>query len=256
MAISAPVLNSLPHKELTENAIRFHDPAQPDITPADAASLIIIQQQQDGPRLLMGRRHMKHKFMPGMFVFPGGRLDATDSDVPYLGDLHPDILAKLRIDTPDGTDEARLRGLVTCAIRETYEEAGLFLGARGQDERLQGKDWQAFMDRAILPDLSPFVFLARAVTPPGRTRRFDTRFFAVDASHIIDRMPEGIGPSGELEDLHWVSIPDAHNLELPRITLEILAELEQRLAIDPDLKPSGPVPYFYMTGDIMYRAEI
>lgn len=256
MAQSETMLNPVPHKELTENAIRFHDPNQPDITPADAASLIIIRRQDDGPRLLMGRRHMKHKFMPGMFVFPGGRLDDTDSAVPHLGDLHPDILAKLKIDTPNGSSDERMRGLVKCAIRETYEEAGLFLGAKGQDETLQGDDWQAFIDRQILPNLSPFVFLARAITPPGRTRRFDTRFFVVDATSIIDQMPEGIGPSGELEDLHWVSIPNARDLELPRITLEILAELEQRLQFDPDLAPSTPIPYFYMTGDTMYRAEI
>ena len=244
------------HAELTANAQRMHDKSMPQVRPKDAATLIILDREHSTPKILMGRRHMKHRFMPGKFVFPGGRLDTTDRHVPYASDLHPQVLDKLRVLPKNGSSDARLRGLAICAIRETYEEAGLFLGQRGTHRRLHGADWDAFREREILPDLSPFRFIARAITPPGRSRRFDTRFFAVDACHIIERLPEGTGPTGELEDLVWLTIPQARERELPRITLEILSELETRLEQDPAFTPDVPTPFFYMKGKHMVRAEI
>ena len=245
-----------PNPDLTENAHRQYDPSLPYVRPKDAATLIILDREHGTPKILMGRRHMRHRFMPGMFVFPGGRLDASDRHVPYASDLHPQVLEKLRQQPKNGKSDARMRGLVMCAIRETYEEAGLFLGTSGTDKRLTGGDWEAFRARTILPDLAPFRFVARAITPPGRTRRFDTRFFAIDAAHIADRLPEGTGPTGELEDLHWLTIADARALELPRITKVILGELEQRLGRDPAFTPSEPTPFFFMKGKSMMRAEI
>ncbi|PLW77697.1 NUDIX hydrolase [Cohaesibacter celericrescens] len=241
---------------MTANAANFHDKNQPTTRPKDAATLIILDREHAEPKILMGRRHMKHRFMPGKFVFPGGRLDATDRFVPYASDLHPHVMEKLRYQAKNGNSDTRMRALVMCAVRETYEEAGLFLGTKGTDKRLKGGDWEAFKEREILPNLAPFRFIARAVTPPGRTRRFDTRFFAVDSAHIAARLPEETGPTGELEDLHWLTIPDACNLDLPRITLEILTELEARLIRDPDFTPKEPTPYFYMIGKSMVRAEI
>ncbi|WP_245418398.1 MULTISPECIES: NUDIX hydrolase [Cohaesibacter] len=244
------------HPELTANALRMYDKAHTNIRPKDAATLIILDREHGEPKILMGRRHMKHRFMPGKFVFPGGRLDSTDRHVPFAADLHPHVLEKLRHKAKNGDSDARMRGLVMCAIRETYEEAGLFLGVKGTDRRLKGGDWEAFKERGLLPDLSPYRFIARAITPPGRTRRFDTRFFAVDACHIIDRLPEGTGPTGELEDLHWLTIDDAHKLDLPRITQEILTELANRLERDPDFTPNEATPFFYMQGKEMVRSEL
>ena len=246
----------VPHPALTENAKRHYDKSHGPIRPKDASTLIILDREHGQPRILMGRRHQNHRFMPGMFVFPGGRLDLSDRQVPFAKDLDPRVLSKLRFRSKNGSSEARMRGLAICAIRETYEEAGLFLGVKGTDRRLKGGDWEAFKEREIVPDLSPFRFIARAITPPGRTRRFDTRFFAVDACHIIDRLPEGTGPTGELEDLHWLTIDQAHKLKLPRITQEILTELDHRLARDPDFTPELPTPFFYMKGKTMVRTEI
>lgn len=246
----------LPHAELTDNALRYYDKSHPPSRPKDAATLVILDREHGEPKVLMGRRHMKHRFMPGMFVFPGGRLDRADRHIPFSQDLHPRVLEKLKYDAKNGNSSARMRGLIMCAIRETYEEAGLFLGEKASKVSIRFDDWQAFNERNILPNLQPFRFIARAITPPGRSRRFDTRFFAVDASHIADRLPEGTGPTGELEDLHWLTIQKAKELKLPRITLEILAELEMRLKRDPEFTPAEPTPYYYMQGKHVMRREI
>lgn len=236
------------HPALTENAIKLWDKRYKGIRPKDAATLIILDREVPEPKLLMGRRHMRHRFMPGMFVFPGGRLDASDRYIPFARDMQPKVRHKLRQNTKNGSSDARIRGLLMCAIRETYEEAGLFLGVKDQSKTIKTKGWEAFAQKGILPDLDPFRFIARAITPPGRTRRFDTRFFAIDAKHIIERLPEGRGPTEELEDLHWLTIADAKKLELPRITLEILNQLEARLKQDPDFSPDVKTPFYHMVG--------
>src|SRR5579875_3738061 len=71
------------------------DQSFPDSEPRDAATLMLIDRSGPVPRVLLGRRHHGHKFMPGKFVFPGGRLEPHDADMSSISDLHPDIEAKL-----------------------------------------------------------------------------------------------------------------------------------------------------------------
>ena len=82
------------HPELTANAHRQYDKAHTNIRPKDAATLIILDRTHGEPKILMGRRHMRHRFMPGMFVFPGGRLDSEDRYIPFASDLHPHVMEK------------------------------------------------------------------------------------------------------------------------------------------------------------------
>jgi 8-oxo-dGTP pyrophosphatase MutT (NUDIX family) len=84
---------------------------------------------------------------------------------------------------------------------------------------------------------------ARAITPPGRPRRFDTRFFAVDRSSVAGEVEGVTGPECELCELAWVSLAEARELDLPRITHVMLEELNQRLAegFGHDL----PVPFYW-----------
>ena len=254
MTIKASV-DTVPHAELSVNAQQHNDRSQPPMKPKDSATLIIVDRTGPAPKILMGRRHMRHRFMPGKYVFPGGRLDAADRHVPFANDLNPGVLEKLMHSPRNGKSIGTMRGLGMCAIRETYEEAGLFIGTSEPAPRRLHEDWQAFEERGLMPVLEPLRLVARAITPPGRTRRFDTRFFAVDAEHIVDRLPDGTGPSGELEDLHWLTIEAAHELDLPRITQEILHELDLRLQADPDFTPHLPTPFFYMKGKHMVRGE-
>ena len=111
---------------------------------------------------------------------------------------------------------ARARGLALAAIRETFEETGLILGAR-RDDAPPAPDgsWAEFAQAGFYPDLSSLHFVARAITPSRRTRRFDTRFFAVDASAIAHRVDNVVHPEAELVELVWLPIAEARNLDMP-----------------------------------------
>lgn len=237
------------------------------LRPRDAATLLILDRAVGGePRVLMGRRHMRHKFMPGAWVFPGGRVDPTDSRVAAADDYHPAELTKLMVEMKGPKTAARARALAIAAIRETFEEAGVFVAARGEEADVlvaaRGEEagaapaappaeidphdaFAAFAARGLAPALAEVRFVARAITPPGRPRRFDTRFLAIPAGAVAGRLESGVGPSGELEDVAWVTFSEARaRPELPPITRAVLDELENRLAEDPHLDPSRPVPFY------------
>jgi len=209
--------------------------------PRDAATLILLDRSGGEFRVLMGRRHMKHAFMPGKFVFPGGRTDPADSRVPVASGLHPDEERKL---VGKRTTQARARAIALSAVRETYEEAGLLIGEKG--EFSTGKtDWQGFVEHNVCPSLVKLRFIARAITPPGRVRRFDTRFLAAFKRDVAVELADG-GPTNELEELVWLPIAKAREADIPSITRTVLGDLEARLQSDPDLSPGGEVPFYYL----------
>ena len=213
------------------------------LRPRDAATLILLDRKGGDVRVLMGRRHMRHAFMPGKFVFPGGRTDPSDSRVVVASALHPHEEAKL-VAGSGRTSLARARAIALSAIRETYEEAGMLIGEDGPF--VAGKaEWQAFADHGVRPALAGLRMIARAITPPGRVRRFDTRFFGAWRGGVVVELPEG-GPTDELEELVWLPIAEAKQADLPEITRTVLGELEKRLADDPELDPGGPTPFYRM----------
>lgn len=211
--------------------------------PRDAATLILLDRSGRDVRVLIGRRHRAHAFMPGKFVFPGGRTDPSDSRIPVLAGLHPDEESKL-VGSGSRASAARARAIALSAVRETYEEAGFLIGRRG-DFSTSRADWQGFADHGVHPSLENLRYIARAITPPGRVRRFDTRFLAAWRDDVALELPEG-GPTHELEELIWLSIGEAKQADIPAITKTVLDTLEKRLADDPDLAPGGPVSFFRM----------
>lgn len=200
--------------------------------PKDAATLLIVRNhggarsrgQTGAPRVLMGRRHRGHAFMPDKWVFPGGRIDRADFAVPAASELRPEVAVALERTAP----LRRARALACAAIRETFEETGLLLARPAVTPRRAGP-WGAFLAHGQ-PDLAALDFVARAITPPARTRRFDARFFMADAGALISLVP-GTG-SGELDELAWFDWDAAAALDLPQITRAILVEAALRLA-DP-----------------------
>ncbi|MGB7000130.1 MAG: NUDIX hydrolase, partial [Pseudolabrys sp.] len=117
------------------------DTSFPDSEPRDAATLMLIDRSGPAPRVLLGRRHAGHKFMPGKFVFPGGRIEAFDQMMTAVSELHPDAQKKLleRVEKPS-TEFARAFALA--AVRETAEETGLLLGVkRDQSPSVPGEIW-------------------------------------------------------------------------------------------------------------------
>ncbi len=211
--------------------------------PRDAATLILLDRSGEDVKVLIGRRHRSHAFMPGRFVFPGGRTDPHDSRVPTATPLLPE--EEMRI-VGNGTraSAARARAIALSAIRETYEEAGLLIG-RAASFQTKRPSWQGFVEHGVSPELDRLRFIARAITPPGRVRRYDTRFLAAWRDDVAVELPEG-GPTNELEELCWLSIEDAKRAEIPAITRTVLEELKIRLDTDPDLKPGHPVPFYRM----------
>jgi 8-oxo-dGTP pyrophosphatase MutT (NUDIX family) len=125
---------------------------------------------------------------------------------------------------------AKAQALALAAIRETFEESGLLLGTPATEIPAVPKGpWEAFAQAKILPDLQGLYFIGRAITPPGRTRRFDARFFSLDASAIAHRIEGVTGPEAELVELVWMSLPDAKQLDLPAVTSVMLDDLPNAL---------------------------
>jgi 8-oxo-dGTP pyrophosphatase MutT (NUDIX family) len=211
----------------------------PAMRPKDAATLIILDRGGREPKVLLGRRHEGHVFMPGAFVFPGGRVEAGDALMPSASELDPLVQARLAASTK------KARALALAAVRETFEETGLMLGVKRQPApKAPGGLWSAFAEAGVAPDLAALHYVARAITPPGRPRRFDTRFFAVDAQAIAHRVDGIVGPQAELVELTWVPLAETKSLGLMVITSVVLEELEARTAagMGHDLR----VPFYHM----------
>jgi 8-oxo-dGTP pyrophosphatase MutT (NUDIX family) len=225
--------------------------------PVDAATLILIDRTAVTPKVLVGKRHDKVVFMPGKFVFPGGRVDTSDGRVPVAAPIPGPLEANLLKGSPKITP-SRARSLAVAAIREACEETGLCLGRKdlgrkgnGAAPALEGA-WKPFAEAGLLPDPSRLFLIARAITPPGRVRRFDTRFFTADASTIAHRVEGVIHADAELVELVWVEIGSKPLADLHPMTKKVLAELETRLATGP-LTHDAEVPFFHFYGGKMHR---
>ena len=175
--------------------------------------------------------------MPNKFVFPGGAVDGADADVLLHAPLSE--LCRQRID-----EDARPRmanALAAAAIRELWEETGLVLGATGTWQRNAPADWESYAATGHVPDASKLQFIFRAITPPGRPRRFDARFFLLDAAHIASDPDDFSAASDELSHLQWVPLEEARRFDMPFITEVVLSEVQERLA---DKRPPENVPFF------------
>lgn len=211
--------------------------------PKDAATLIIVDTSGARPRVLMGQRHLSSAFMPGMYVFPGGRVDAGDSRLIVPDALDATVERKLLSDMKGIATRRRAQGLALAAIRETAEETGLLIGARNAGSwATRSSSWSPFVEHGLTPALSPLTFFLRAITPPGRSRRFDTRFFCTTSDAIAYTAPND---NDELLNLHWLTFSQAMKLELPRITRTALETLEEKLTLGRFPAPGDEIAYFY-----------
>jgi 8-oxo-dGTP pyrophosphatase MutT (NUDIX family) len=214
------------------------------LRPRDAATLILVERsERDGARVLMGKRHAAHRFMPGKFVFPGGRVEPEDRRMAAAGALDAHVEEKLnaRVRRPS---PGFARALALAAIRETFEETGLAIGLLGHgavDNPPPGA-WTRFAATGVRPSLDAIDFLARAITPPGRTRRFDARFLVVDARFIAGRVEGAVHADAELVELVWTPLTEARNLDLPAITQAALADLDE--ALEGGLDRRRPRPFY------------
>ena len=176
--------------------------------PRDAATLILVRGRRE---VMMGQRAKGHVFMPDKWVFPGGRVDPGDARAKAAVELTSETETLLKA---GGLIRRPPRAFALAAVRETREEAGLVLG-----------DGQG-------PDLSKLQFVARAITPPYRPRRFDARFFLADAEAVLAHDEPQAGDE-ELLHTRWFSLDEAEALDLPSITRFVLKEVRTRLDGQP-----------------------
>ena len=238
---------------MTTDAITAAKPLQARRTlrPRDAATLILVDTSTGEPRVLLGRRRLDLVFMPGRYVFPGGRVDPADRHVAVEEDLDPGNLGNLMVGMKGEPSVSRARALALAAVREMYEEAGLLIGRPEQVQPTpRAKSWEQFFAHGFRPSLASLTFFARAITPPGRPRRFDTRFFCAPAEAVVHKIAIA---DGELSDLEWHSIAQARALELPNITRVILEDLGERIAAGALGRSDMPVPYYHRRAGSFHR---
>jgi 8-oxo-dGTP pyrophosphatase MutT (NUDIX family) len=181
-----------------------------------AAATLVILRGGAVPAVLMGQRGAHAAFMPSKFVFPGGAIDAGDH-----ADGHLDATCARRLElAPQGPAATAIVG---AALRELAEETGLRLRNAA---RLQ--------------------FIFRAITPPGRSRRFDARFLMADAADLDGNDADFTQADQELSYLQWVPLPQARALDLPFITEVVLAEVAQLARGESQ----QGVPFFDNSGDV------
>ena len=203
----------------------------------DAACVVIVDEDGGTPRLLLGRRHADQVFLPGKWVFPGGRVDP--------GDHHCAAVWPSR--TPQPAAAQVPLAFAFAAIREVFEETGLLIGRepRPLSPAAPVQDlptcWQTFAAAGFIPACDRLTPLARAITPPGRPRRFDTWFFLADRRDVT--RVHGAG-DGELLDAGWFTLAEVRALDLPNITRLIVDDVATRLD-----RGSGrecvPIPFYY-----------
>jgi 8-oxo-dGTP pyrophosphatase MutT (NUDIX family) len=204
------------------------------LRPRDAATLIVVRRDGPEPRVLMGRRAQGHVFMAAKWVFPGGRVDRTDFSAPSASELRPEVAAAL--ERAAASNRARALGLA--AVRETFEETGLLLG-RPAEPRPRAGPWREFLALGALPDLAALTYVARAITPPQRSRRFDARFFLADAEALMTLEPRAAAT--ELDEIAWIEPSKTRDFDIPQITRFVLAEVTARLD-----HPDRPIPLVRM----------
>src|SRR5262249_8059516 len=133
----------------------------PNRRPQDAATLILLDHSGTHPKVLMGRRHKGHVFLPGKFVFPGGRVARSDRLMPVATKLDRRAEKRLmrQVSRPSA-DKARTFALT--AIRETFEETGLLIGRRCEEiPKAPAGPWSDYAKAKVIPDLATMHFIAR-----------------------------------------------------------------------------------------------
>ncbi|TMB92965.1 MAG: hypothetical protein E6J45_00995 [Chloroflexi bacterium] len=171
--------------------------------PIPASTVLVLRDHDAGPQVLLLRRSPESSFAAHAYVFPGGAVDSADSDELLLRYAPQfDAAEAARRIGIDGEDAAAVSAAFhVAAIREVFEEAGVFIGRNGdgsgfnarevarltiaRDDLLHGASLLSVLQsHALLLAPELLVYSARFVTPAGQPRRFDTRFFATVAHSL------------------------------------------------------------------------
>jgi 8-oxo-dGTP pyrophosphatase MutT (NUDIX family) len=212
---------------LGEDARRDGDRTHP-VRPRHAASLIVLRWRGARAELLMGRRAPRNRFMPDVYVFPGGGVSPGDGGRPVASPLRPAVHRALRA----ASRAPSPRAVASAAVRETHEETGLRLGS------LVGGELRA--------DLSKLHYLARAITPSYQSTRYHARFFLAERGDLHG----AVRSNGELLDLHWVTLEQARELPIVDVTELVLDQVALFVA---GARRSPPLIYYRNRKPILRR---
>ena len=202
--------------------------------PRDAGSLILYKIKDNKIYILMGRRPPSQKFMPDIFVFPGGAVEKDDGYMEFTEDLNTQTKQRLT----KYSSIHRARAIALAAIRETYEETGIMIGEKEQKFTKKYKNtWKNFEENKIKPRLDTLKFVARAITPRGQTKRFHARFFLSDSIFSNG----SIKNNNELLDIDWYPLNSIFStLPLAQVTELVLKEAITMLNIKSDINKKTP----------------
>lgn len=195
------------------------------VRPKDASSLIILKKNRDETFVLMGKRPLSSRFMPGVFVFPGGVLEKEDRLANKFFNLKSNSYKNKNNFKANSISHAQ--SLLLTAIRETAEETGLYLAKKKNYEKKQfnisNSTWQKFIKNLYFPSIDKLFFFGRAITPSTIKIRFHARFFIAFYENFIGE----IESNGELEDIGWYSLKDAKKNNIADVTEFIIDEISK-----------------------------
>ena len=75
---------------------RSSAPSKRPVHPNDAASVVLLRGSREDPEVLLGRRRLDARFMPGLYVFPGGRVDRADYRHAASALMEDSVLQKMQ----------------------------------------------------------------------------------------------------------------------------------------------------------------
>ena len=178
--------------------------ADGDVPVRDAATVVLLRDSAAGIEAWLLTRVTGMVFAGGMTVFPGGRVDPSDSSVPMIGGDLAALADRFGCDVPTA------HALVGAAVRETFEEAGVLLTAPAADLSAARADVElgrvSFADllrsTGLAVDASTLRPWSRWVTPAGEVRRYDTRFFV----GALPDAAEAQDVTSESSEASWVPV--------------------------------------------------
>ena len=203
------------------------DARKPVVRPRDAASLILLRGEGKALEVLAGRRPLHVKFMPGVYVFPGGAIDPPD---------------RIAWSVEAGTEAlgSKLACSARAALRETWEEAGVLIGRSGRLPPVlsaRAPVEHAYLERGLVAAMDLLTYVGRAITPSHSFRRFNTRFFLCDGRNVFGEP----AASEELEDVGWHPVGHEAFASFRDVTRFMLA---RAIALRGG-SASGEAPLFY-----------
>jgi 8-oxo-dGTP pyrophosphatase MutT (NUDIX family) len=209
----------------------------------DAATVVLLRDGVDGLEVWLLTRHTDMVFAAGMSVFPGGRVDDADADLPIAGGNLAGLAAR------SGCAERTARALVGAAVRETFEETGVLLtvptadlsGARADVELGRVSFGDLLRANTLSVDAGAVHAWSRWVTPAGEVRRYDTRFF-------VAQLPE----SAEAQDV----TPESTEASWVPVAVAIeQARRGERMMLPPTIMTLASIARYATVADVVAAAE-